>query len=224
LQLHKGIKVVAAWERPYFPHGTFHFPYYRQNYAKGQVFISPFGFYFGICAPFLDPSCCHIFPPTIAFIDIPVYNGNDCTGYAYDQQDNWFDHSDLNDSQPGLVNAVDELSETFQNGNIDALATLISPNVSISVYLRGKYKYSLASSDFVDLTRDAIMNTHTVSFNLTTLFQRESGVFCASGTQVYTDRNGANRTVYVSYVLQDFSGQWTLTQVGTAPDHVQAWN
>lgn len=223
LQLHKGQKPTLAWQRPYFPHGTVHFPYYASTYSKGHVFISPWAYFYGICPPFINPAHCHVYPPSFVFIDIPIFSGDACLGFEYTNVDNWFDHPDLATSEPGLVNAIDELSETFQNGDIDALAALISPNVSIAIYERGKYRYSMDSADFVDLTRDAIQNNHVANFNLTMLHEREPGVFSVSGSEAYTDASGETRTVWVSYVLQDFSGQWTLTQVGTSPDHVQHW-
>ena len=157
------------------------------------------------------------------FIDIPIFNGQACLGFPVSSDENWFDDANLQSEQPGLVSAIDELSETFQNGDIDALAALISPNVSVAVYERGKYRYSMDSADFVDLTRDAIQNNQVKSFNLEILHQRQPGVFSVSGHETYTDSSGTTRTVWVSYVLQDYSGQWTLTQVGTSPDHTQTW-
>jgi nitric oxide synthase oxygenase domain/subunit len=154
---------------------------------------------------------------------VPIYNGTTCIGYPTYDDENYFDRSDLDSVEPGLVAATNELTEAFSQGNVDSLVALIDPNVSIAIYLRGKYKYSLASNDYVDLSRDAIQSTQTTGFNLTTLRQRAPGVFSVSGTQTYTDHNGNSRTVYVSYGLQDFGGQWTLTQVGTAPDRVQSW-
>jgi hypothetical protein len=222
LELRRGTRVTASWERRYFPHGYAHFPYYRSSFIAGDAFISPFGFFFGVCDPFIAASCCNYYPPSVMYIDVPLYNGSTCIGYSPDPTGNWLDSPDLNLEEPGLSSALDELSETFQGGNVDALASLISPNVSIAVYLQGKYKYSLAANNYVDLTRDAIQNTHMDSFDLTDLRERSPNVFCAAGKQVYTDRNGGTRSVYVSFVLQDYGGQWTLTQVGTAPDRIQA--
>jgi hypothetical protein len=217
VRLRKGVR-IAAWQKPYFPHGYAHFPFYRPSFVSGQCFVSPFAVYFGVCCPFIDVSVCHVYPPAQVYVDIPVYNGNTCEGYPAYSDENYFDRQDLDSVEPGLANAVDELTETFQNGNVDALVSLIDPNVSIAMYARGHYKYSLNSNDFVDLTRDAVHSLQTVQFNLNYLHQRAPGIFCASGTQTYRAPDGSTRTVYVSYVLQDFGGEWTLTEVSTAPD------
>ncbi len=223
LQLRKGFQVTAAWQRPYFPHGHAHYPYYRPSYMQGSVYISPYAFFFGVNAPFLDPSHCSEYRPSIEFIDAPVYQGVNCIGFEDEHYENYLSRGDLESSEPGLNNAINELSETFQGGNIDSLITLIDPNVSIAVYLRGAYSYSMPSSDYVDLTRDAIQSTQNVQLNITDLHQRAPGVFSVSGTETYTALNGGYRKVYMSFVLQDFGGQWTLTQVGTAPDRIQNW-
>jgi hypothetical protein len=224
LQLRRGIVVTASWQRAYFPRGHYHFPFYRSGYVAGAVFLSPFGFYYGICVPYIAATDCHVFPPSVSFVDEPEYNGVNCIGFADTQDQNYFDDPNLDSDEPGLVNAINEINETFQNGNVDALVSLIDPNMSVAVYLRGHYKYSLAANDFVDLTRDAIQSTQTVQFTLNMLHQRAPNVFSVSGTNVYRDHSGNSRTVYVSYVLQDISGQWTLTQVGTAPDRIQKYH
>jgi hypothetical protein len=129
----------------------------------------------------------------------------------------------LGEREPGLLNAIDELHEAFRGGNIDSLVALTDPNIEIAVFLQGKYAYSMPSSDFLDLARDAIASTKTIQFDLTVLHKRAEGVFVVSGKHVYQDSTRHSRSVYVSYVLEDVGGQWTLTQVGTAPDRIQEW-
>jgi len=60
-----------------------------------------------------------------------------------------------------LLNAIDELTEAFQGGNIDGLVTLVDPNSMIGVFVNGHYQYSLPANDYIDLSRDAIQSMHT---------------------------------------------------------------
>jgi len=71
--------------------------------------------------------------------------------------------------------------------------------------------------------RKKISATKIIAFDITMIHERAAGVYVASGEHVYSDHNGRSRKVYVSYVLEDMEGVWTLTQVGTAPDRNQAW-
>jgi hypothetical protein len=217
LTLRKGRPVSDAWQKPYFPKGHYHFPYYRNTFVRGQTFRSPFGFFFGACVPYISASECRIYPPAVVFIDIPVLSGNQYIGFEDASDQNLLDDPNLDQDQPGLRNAIDDLTEAFQGGNIDGLVTLIDPNTSIAVYQNGHYQYSLSASDYIDLSRDAIQSMHTVAFTLNDLHQRAPSVFSVAGQQTYQDQNGETLTTWVSFVLQDISGQWTLTQVGTAP-------
>lgn len=222
--LRKGHPVDQAWQRPWFPRGRFHYPYYSPSYISGSVVISPFGFYFGVCAPFITRAHCYRFPPVVVYVDIPLYIGDSCRGYApIRREDNYLNRDDLLEREPGLANAIDDLRETFRGGNIDALVTLTDPKIRIAVFLRGRYEYSLDANDYVDLTRDALQSTETIAFDLTRIHERAAGVYVVSGEHVYRDHDGRSRKVYVSYVLEDIGGVWTLTQVGTAPDRIQEW-
>jgi hypothetical protein len=224
MQLRPGTPVQADWQRRYFPHGRFHYPYYYPTYDSATVIISPFGFYFGVCAPFLLRAHCYLYPPPAVFIDVPIFVGDTCQGYApIRPEENFMDLDALRDREPGLANAVDELREAFGRGNIDALVALTDPKTRIAIFEKGKYQYSLDANDFVDMSRDAIQSTQTIAFDLTMIHERAAGVYVVSGEHVYRDPNGRSRKVYVSYVLEDLRGVWTLTQVGTAPDRNQMW-
>jgi hypothetical protein len=215
--------VTAAWEKPYFHNHHAHYAHYRDNFYRGGTYISPFGFYYGVCVPWLDPSACNVFPPAVAFIDAPIYDGTIYSGWSPGAGDNWFEHSDLEQAFPGLSNAIDELNETYSSGNIDAFVTIIDPNVSIAIYEHGQYQYSMASNDYVDLTRDAIRNISTINFTLDQLHQKAPTVFCVSGQHQYRDANGNTQTNFVSFVLEDIGGEWTLTQVDTSPSVIQSF-
>lgn len=224
LMLRKGHPVDQPWQHAYFPRGKFHYPYYSPSYASGTANISPFGFFFGVCAPFVSGDHCYHAPPEIVYVDIPVYSGDNCRGYGPIRPDeNYLNRNDILDREPGLANAIDELRECFRGGNIDALVALTDPKIRIAIFLKGKYDYSLDANDFVDLTRDALQSTETISFDLTRIHERAAGVYVVSGKHVYKDHNGNSRTVYVSYVVEDIGSEWTLTQVGTAPDRIQEW-
>jgi hypothetical protein len=224
IQLRHGQPVHEEWQRRYFKQGRYHYPFYAGSYNSASVFISPFGFYFGVCAPFIARDHCYVAPPPAIFIDIPIYSGDTCQGYQpINQADNYLDLDDLKDREPGLANAVDELREAFGRGDIDALVSLTEPNQRIAIFERGRYQYSLDADDFLDMSRDAFQSTQTIAFDITAIHERAAGVFVVSGQHVYADPSGHSRAVYVSYVLENINDTWTLTQVGTAPDRIQGW-
>jgi len=64
----------------------------------------------------------------------------------------------------------------------------------------------MAPHNFADLTRDLIRSVNTVGFTLQAPHQRTAGVFTVTGQATYKDRGGNLRSVYISFVLQDFAG------------------
>jgi len=222
LDLRMGIRDNAGWQRNDFPGGSHYYPYYRNGWAAGE-YDSPFGFYFGFGDAYIAGTDLLFYPPTDAFINVPIYDGANFSGWN-ETDDNAFDQADLNSTEPGLLNATDEISETILNQNIDAMVALIEPNVSIAIYTMGSYKYSMKANDFLDLTRDSIKSVKTVSLALDYLHEDSPTVYTLSGKQVYVGKDGTDREVYLSFVLQDMGGQWTLTQEGTSPDRVQSLN
>lgn len=222
--LRKGIKVHETWQHAYFPRGSYHYPYYSPSYVSSSVFISPFGYFFGVCAPFISRSHCDVIQPSAAYIDVPLYDGDNCRGFEpVDPADNFLDSERLWQREPGIGEAVDELQEAFVEGNIDSLVALTDPKVRIAVFLRGKYRYSIDSGDYIDMTRDALRAAETITFDITRVHERTAGVYVVSGEQVYRDHDGNARKVYASFVLEAINNMWTLIQVGTAPDRVQKW-
>ena len=223
-RLRPAMPTRSSWQRPYFPQGHAYYPYYQPRYNSMSVFISPFGFYYGVTAPYISRSHGYNRRPSIVYVEIPIYNGSNYNGYQNYNGENYFNDRYLGDREPGLLNAIDEIQEAYQGGNIDSLVAVTDPNTDIAIFLNGQYSYSMPANDYLDLARDAIDSTRTDQFNLTMLHKRSEGVFVASGQHVYQDQNGRDRSVYVSYVLEDIQGQWTLTQVGTTPDRLQNWN
>ena len=142
--------------------------------------------------------------------------------------------------------AFADIAHAWTDGNIDLVRNhLRNPDTRISVFLDGKYSYSIASSDFSQITRDALDRLHTVSFNFTRLRKAKNGDMTAFGSHVYrasdtsdtggdtgtvpfdqsgTDSSadgatlGAEKTVYVSYTLRRYGTEWDIVATDSA-DH-----
>ena len=218
LPLRQGRHTKGTWRSHYFPSGYSYFPYYYNGYSVGNSLVSPYGYYYGLTVPYVNASVGQWYPPAVNFVDVPTYTGNVYSGFSQAKHANLIDDAETYAKEPGLDAALNELTETFNGRNIDGLATLVDPNVSVAVYTSAHYQYSIAANNLVDLTRDALQTNKGIGFKLQTLHQRSSSVFTTSGENDYKDANGVVHAVYMSFVLQDFSGQWTLTQIGTSPD------
>lgn len=211
--------------RYYFGHGYSYYPYYCPTYDYAVVYYSPFSYYYGVCPPYIYRRHCHYRPPSLVYIEVPVYVNNVSRGYDSDLDDYYLSRNnyyyDDRNLDRALARAIDDLREAFRNCDINLLAELTDPKVHIAVYRRGTYEYSLSPNDYLDMTRDMMRTTETIDFDLYRVRRRARDVYVVSGKHVYRNRDGDRRTVYVSFVLERLRGRWTLTQVGTAPDRIQ---
>ncbi len=139
--------------------------------------------------------------------------------------------------------AFADIAHAWTDGNISLVKNhLRNSDTRISVFLDGKYSYSIASSDFSEITRDALDRLHTVSFNFTHLRKLKNGDVTAFGTHVYqgassdggTDTGivpfdqagndtaadgsalGADKTAYVSYTLRRYGTEWDIVATDSA--------
>lgn len=129
---------------------------------------------------------------------------------------------------PALENLLDKaiamVKQAWAKRDIQLLSELTDPKTRIAVYLRGKYQYSLAPQDYLDMTRDAFENVDTVAFRLDPPQRKEKGVYTVVGRHTYRSRDGEERSILISYVFEKKNDKYVLTQVGTAPEQIATLN
>ena len=90
--------------------------------------------------------------------------------------------------------AFADIERAWTDGNLDLIKNhLRSSDTKVSVFLSSKYKYSLASSDFGQITRDAFDRLDTVSFQFTRLRKAKNGDVTAFGKHVYRVAGGSDK-------------------------------
>ncbi|MGI4788507.1 MAG: hypothetical protein ACRYFS_06610 [Janthinobacterium lividum] len=144
--------------------------------------------------------------------------------------------------------AFADIAQAWTGSDISMVRShLRDSDTRISVFLNGKYSYSIASSDYSQMTRDALDRLHTVSFTFTRLRKAKNGDVTAYGTHVYqvadssggadtgtvpfdqsgTDNSapydqtndpalGTQKTIYVSYTLRRYAGEWDIVTIDSA--------
>lgn len=228
VQLRRGYYTPYREVGFYYPNYVF-YPYYCPTYTPSAVYFSPYSFYYGVCAPYIYRRHAYYAYPSTIWIDIPIYVNNEYRGWGDDRRsrDDYYlnrsaDYYDPDSvADPSLRDALDDIHDAFRYGSIEHLINLVDPELKVAVFLKGKYEYSVASNDYLDMTRDAMRNMDTIQFDFTRLRKRAMNVYVASGKHVYRNRDGQTRTVYVSFVLEKLRDRWTITQIGTSPDRIQ---
>ena len=82
--------------------------------------------------------------------------------------------------------AFGDIALAWKDGSVAPLRKHIRDNdTKIGVSLKGKYSYSIASSDYVQITRDALDRLQTNSFEFTRIRKAKNGDVTAYGKHVY---------------------------------------
>ena len=136
--------------------------------------------------------------------------------------------------------AFADIAHAWTDNDIDLVRKHLRNNETrVSVFLDDKYSYSIASSDFSQITRDALDKLHTVSFTFTRIRKAKNGDVTAFGSHVYrasdagdgmdssgtvpfdqasddsTDSSTA-KTIYVSYTLRRYGTEWDIVATDSA--------
>lgn len=144
--------------------------------------------------------------------------------------------------------AFGDIERAWLDGNVNGLQKhLRGGDVKLSVFFKGKYSYSIATSDYTQITRDAFDKINTVSFKFDRLRKAKNGDVTAYGTHVYrgtsgseegsadgtvpfsTDRSGVTsdnttnsapgveKTINIAYTLRHQGGQWNIVAIDSTP-------
>lgn len=145
--------------------------------------------------------------------------------------------------------AFADIAQAWTDGDIDLIRKHLRDNdTRVSVFLDGKYSYSIASSDFSQITRDALDKLHTDSFRFTRIRKAKNGDVTAFGSHVYrasdagdgadssgtvpfdqadggsTDEDTLStaKTIYVSYTLRRYGTEWDIVATDSASHDLAA--
>ncbi len=147
--------------------------------------------------------------------------------------------------------AFADIAHAWTDSDIDLIRKHLRNNdTRVSVFLGGKYSYSIASSDFSQITRDALDKLHTDSFTFTRIRKAKNGDVTAFGSHVYrgaetsdgadsngtvpfdqadagtlnSDNLGVAKTIYVSYTLRRYGTEWDIVATDSANHDLAATN
>jgi hypothetical protein len=122
----------------------------------------------------------------------------------------------------GATAAITDLRHSWLDNDVDRLAAHLSDQYDVQVYLNGKYRYTTNDKDFYEMTLDTLSTTRTASLDFDDPIWIARDQVFYTGTQVFTDPDGATRTVYVSYRLQQVGYDWYVIGYGSSLDPIQS--
>ena len=122
----------------------------------------------------------------------------------------------------GVERAIGDIRQAWLDSNISLLSAHLTDQVDIRVYFDGEYDYSTSTNDYYAMTADTMATVHTVSMDFGQPVWISPYEVFYTGTHSFTDPNGVNQTVYVSYRLRHVGSDWFIVGVGTSREPIQS--
>lgn len=200
--------VRIGYHNYYRPGRGYFFPnwycdwYYYEPIINRSCF-SPFYFYVFLPAYIPLTRVVYISQPRVVYVETPYYGYNNDDYY-------------LNRRNDALSNAISDIRRAWQDGDYGLYSRHLYRDGKISVFLDGRYAYSLTANDYADLSRDAIETVYTERFTIDSVKQRNNGQVVLYGTHTYQLDNNDSRRVYVSFTLERSDGEWFIIEVGSS--------
>lgn len=220
-----------------FGHGSFgHGGFDRDRHwgRGGRGFSLDFGFYYGpgYWPYYYDPywyDPYYYYPPRTVVYDVvrddPYYDRVPPRPRDYAPRSS--DRDDGNDyylyrrpsarvSDAGLRSAISDIETAFRNGDAKLIEKHVSMTENVVVTSRGNSRQTIATVDYLGMTRDALRDMKTDSFTLNHVEPGSNGTWIASGTHVIRG-DERDKTYSVSFVLKRSGDNWVIVEAGADP-------
>ena len=169
--------------------------------------------YWGWCPGWIYPNQVY-YDPTDAIYDPQPYLNTD-SPYRYYQ-------SGVRLDSGGADRAISELRRAWMDGDPNLFSAHLSDDVDIRVYFDGNYSYTTSTKNFYAMTADALNTTKTVSIDFDDPVWISAAEVFYTGRQVFTDPDGGDHTVYLSYRLRHLGSDWYIVGVGSSEHPIQS--
>lgn len=178
--------------------------------------------YWGVCPPYLYRERVIYVTPAVVYLD------DDTTVYvrARDVRNSMDDYylapktgGTVRDLPEEIREVVFSLRDAFLDANIEPLTKLTDPAVKIAVIRKGKYDYSLAPDDYLDMTRDMLRTAETREFAFLRSSRKSDNVWTLDFLHVYSDTKKEEKRTVVRYAVEKVLGKWVLSQVSVLEDN-----
>ncbi|MGQ9525448.1 MAG: hypothetical protein ACUVTZ_11505 [Armatimonadota bacterium] len=186
----------------------FYYPYYAVDPFVPGYRVFPSLYYYYATVPR------YIYGPSVIVLERPTYIiERRSEVYVDDDVDYYYLSPGLRTS---LKETLDDIRDAWVHGEFDLLLRHLHSEGKIHVSIRGKYAYSLTPEDYRDMTKDAVENTDTKSFEWVRTEKLSDDEVIAKARHEFLDKDGERRTVYATYRLKQDHGVWWIVGVGTS--------
>jgi hypothetical protein len=131
--------------------------------------------------------------------------------------------------QPGLYldtdgqqRAINDIRHAWIESDPALFSTHLTDQVDIRVYFNGEYSYTSSTDDYYAMTADTMSTTQTTSVDFGDPVWISSNEVFYAGHQTFTDPDGTQRDLYLSYRLRKLGSEWYIVAFGSSANPIQS--
>lgn len=122
----------------------------------------------------------------------------------------------------GAERAINDIRHAWIEDDPTSFNAHLTDQIDVRIYLNGEYSYSTATNDYYAMTADTMSTSHTTAMDFQSPVWISSHEVFYTGRQVFTDPDGGQRTLYISYRLRKLGSDWYVVAFGSSADPIES--
>jgi len=121
------------------------------------------------------------------------------------------------EKDPALAEAVRDIESAFRSRNISLLERHVVPSDKIVLQAQGRTRRSIAASDYLRMTEEALKVMKTAHYTLSQVEPGSKGSWMVYGRHVLRGEDGAEKVFNIGFVLKKRGETWVIAEVSADP-------
>jgi hypothetical protein len=122
----------------------------------------------------------------------------------------------------GQQRAINDIRHAWIEDDPALFSTHLTNQVDVRIYFNGEYSYTSATDDYYAMTADTMSTTRTTSMDFGDPVWISSNEVFYAGQQTFTDPDGTQNGLYLSYRLRKLGSDWYIVAFGSSPNPIQS--
>ncbi len=94
--------------------------------------------------------------------------------------------------------------------------------MDVQIFFNGTYSYTTKARDYAQMTLDNFATIKTSGLDFDNPIWISPTQAFVTGRQTFTDPDGVQNTMYLSYLLQQYGTDWFVTAFGSSKQPIQS--
>jgi hypothetical protein len=122
----------------------------------------------------------------------------------------------------GQQRAIADVRQAWAQDDPSLFAAHLTDSIDVRIYFNGAYSYSTTMNDYYAMTADTMSTTQTTAIDFGDPIWVSSNEVFYTGSQVFTDPDGTQRTLYISYRFRKLGSDWYVVAFGSSDSPIQS--